>query len=359
MIIDRDSPIPNYFQLQSWLREQIDQGVFKPGDRIPTEAEFSKITGLARATIRQAIQNLVNMGLLVRKRRLGTFVLEKVASPSSHTIVGLLIPDIRRGYAPVLARGVQDEAAKNKHSVILCDTDDLFVRADFHADRLIENSASGVIFVPTAVSNMQNKKILDKFKRNDIPVVLVDRKIPYMDLDYVTADNIDGAYKMTEYLIHRGHSRIAITLSTLINTELDRLKGYKQALLDNNIPIDEKLIMTHTGPFSEGRYIKIAERIYKSDLDITAVFTGHDRIALVFFVVAKRIGIAIPDDISIVGYDDLDFTMISLTTMHQPIYEMGQESMKLIMGRINGDQSKVKKIVLKSYLVERSSVRKI
>lgn len=115
--------------------------------------------------------------------------------------------------------------------------------------------------------------------------------------------------------------------------------------------------MTHTGPFSEGRYIKIAERIYKSDLDITAVFAGHDRIALVFFAVAKRIGIAIPDDISIVGYDDLDFTMISLTTMHQPIYEMGQESMKLIMGRINGDQSKVKKIVLKSYLVERSSVR--
>ena len=357
MIIDRNSPIPNYFQLQNWLQEQIEQGVFKPGDRIPTEAEFSKITGLARATIRQAIQNLVNMGLLVRKRRLGTFVLEKVAAPSSHTIIGLLIPDIRQGYAPILARGVQDEAAKNKHSVILCDTDDLYVRADYHADRMVENSVSGVIFIPTAVSNAQNKKILDKFQQNDIPVVLVDRTIPYMDLDYVTADNVKGAYEITEYLIHRGHKRIAITLSTLISTELDRLKGYKKALLDNNIPIDERLIMTHTGPFSEGRYIKIAERIYNSDLDITAVFAGHDRIALVFFAVAKKIGISIPNDISIVGYDDLDFTMISLTTMHQPIYEMGQESMKLIMTRINGSQVKVKKIVLKSYLVERSSVK--
>jgi len=357
MIIDRNSPIPNYFQLQNWLREQIEQGVFKPGDRIPTEAEFSRITGLARATIRQAIQNLVNMGFVIRKRRLGTFVIERNPNTKSQTIVGLLLPDIRRGYAPILARGVQDEAAKNKHSIILCDTDDLFVRADFHADRMVENSVSGIIFVPTAVSNTQNKIILDKFKKNKIPVVLVDRTIPYMDMDYVTTDNVKGAYQLTEYLIKRGHKRIAITLSTLISTESDRLNGYKQALLDNNIPIDEQLIMTQNGPFSEGRYIKIAEKIYKSNLGITAVFTGHDRIALVFFAQAQKYGISIPDDISIVGYDDQDFSMVSLTTIHQPIYEMGQESMKLIMSRINGDDSSPKKIILKSYLVERTSVK--
>jgi len=242
MIIDRNSPIPNYFQLQNWLREQIEQGVFKPGDRIPTEEELSRVTGLARATIRQAIQNLVNMGLLIRKRRLGTFVLEKVADTSSQTIIGLLLPDIRYGYAPVLARGVEDEAAKSKHSIILCDTDDLFVRADFHADRMIENSIGGVIFVPTAASDEQNKKILDKLKRNNIPVVLVDRTLPTTESDNVTADNIKGAYDMTDYLIKRGHRRIAITLSTLISTERDRLEGYKNAFRDNGMPINENLI---------------------------------------------------------------------------------------------------------------------
>ncbi len=359
MIIDRNSPIPNYFQLQNWLREQIEQGVFKPGDRIPTEEELSQITGLARATIRQAIQNLVNMGLLDRKRRLGTFVLEKITPTSSHTIIGLLIPDIRRGYAPVLARGVQDEAAKSKHSLILCDTDDLFVRADFHADRMIENSVGGVIFVPTAVSDEQNQDVLEKFKRNNIPVVLVDRILPTGDLDYVTADNIKGAFEMTEYLIKRGHRRIAITLSTLISTEMDRLEGYKQAFRENGLPIDKNLIVTHSGPFAEGRYIQIAEQIFRPNLNVSAVFAGHDRIALVFYAVAKKMGISIPEDISVVGYDDLDFTTVSLTTIHQPIYEMGQESMKLIMSRINGDLSEPQRIVLKSYLVERSSVRTI
>ena len=69
MIIDRNSPIPQYFQLQTWLFEQIEQGVFKPNDKIPTEEELSQLTGLARATIRQAIQNLVNMGYLIRKKK--------------------------------------------------------------------------------------------------------------------------------------------------------------------------------------------------------------------------------------------------------------------------------------------------
>ncbi|MFC1565438.1 GntR family transcriptional regulator [Candidatus Neomarinimicrobiota bacterium] len=359
MIIDRDSPIPNYFQLQNWLREQIEQGVFKPGDRIPTEEEFSEISGLARATIRQATQNLVNMGLLVRKRRLGTFVLEKVNAPGGHTTIGLLIPDIRRGYAPILARGVQDEAANSKHTLILSDTDDLFIRADFHADRMIETPVGGVIFVPTAVSNEQNHKIIEKLIRNKIPVVLVDRTLPSENLDYVTADNIKGAYEMTEYLIKKGHRRIAITLSTLISTERDRLEGYKKAFSNYDIPIDENLIFAHSGPFAEGRYIKIAEKIFQSKLNISAVFAGHDRIALVLYAEAQKLGISIPEDISIVGYDDLDFTTVSLTTMHQPIYEMGQESMKLIRLRIKGDLSEPQRIILNSYLVERSSVRKI
>ena len=235
----------------------------------------------------------------------------------------------------------------------------MYIRADFHADRMIETPVSGVIFVPTAVSHEKNHKILKKFKNKNIPVVLVDRTLPNENYDHVTSDNIKGAYEMTEHLIKRGHNRIAITLSTLISTERDRLEGYKKALNDYDIHIDENLILTNPGPFSEGRYIKIAEKILKSDLKISAIFAGHDRIALVFYKVAQKLGISIPEDISIVGYDDLDFTTVSLTTMHQPIYEMGQESMKLIRARINGDMSKTKKIVLNSYLVERSSARKI
>lgn len=356
MIIDKHSPIPQYFQLQTWLIEQIEQGVFKANEKIPTEEEFVKITGLARATIRQAIQNLVNLGYLSRKRGVGTFVIKRVGNVDKRPIFGLLVPDIRRGYTPELARGAEDEAAKSKHSLILCNTDDLFVKANFHAERLIEHSVSGVIFVPTAASNEKNRLIVEKFTRSNIMVVLADRTIPDVEVDYVTTDNFEGAYEITKYLILKGHKRIGITLSTLFSTERLRLEGYKKALTDYNIPINPSIIITDEGPFIHNHYLKYAQTLLKQNKEITAVFAGHDRIALLFYSVAKEMGISIPEDISIVGYDDLPFTTISLTTMHQPIYEMGQESMRLIMSRINGEIKEPQKIVLKSHLVERSSV---
>lgn len=359
IIIDRSSPIPQYFQLQTWLIEQIEQGVFKPDDRIPTEEELVQLTGLARATIRQAIQNLVNMGYLSRQRRLGTFVISRTASAGGRTMVGILIPDIRTGYAPELARGAEDEAAKNRHSLILCSTDDLYVQADFQAEQLIKNGVNGAVFVPTAASDTKNRRIVEKFIRRNIPVVLADRAIPGLDLDYVTTDNFQGAYGLTEYLIRKGHRKIAIALSTLFSTERQRLEGYKKALSDHKIRLDASLVFTDAGPFKEKLYLEYARTLFGQSRKATAVFAGHDRIAYLFYSVAQEMAISIPQDVSLVGYDDLPFTHshpVSLTTMHQPIYEMGQESMRRIIARIRGEKGAPHKIVLRSYMVERASV---
>ncbi len=360
MIIDKYSPIPQYFQLQTWLIEQIEQGVFRPNDKIPTEAEIQEITGLARATIRQAVQNLVNMGYLARKRRLGTFVLDRVHNQVKKTIIGVIVPDIRSGYSPELARGAGDEAAKNNHNILLCNSDDLFIKANYHTDRLIEIGVSGVIFVPTAAPDEKNLLLVEKFKRNNIPVVLADRLIPGIDIDSVTTDNFEGAYTLTEYLIRKGHKHISINLSTLFSTERERLRGYEQALLHHGLSITPSIIFTSDEPFSENRYQDYARLILSSKQKISAVFAGHDRIAFVIAAVANEKGIKIPEDISIVGYDDLPFTNthpLSLTTMHQPIYEIGQESMNLILSRINGKKTPPEQIVLRSHLVERASVR--
>jgi len=359
LIIDKDSPIPQYFQLQTWLLEQIEQGIFNSGDKIPTEEELVQMAGLARATVRQAIGNLVNMGFLIRKKRLGTFVRDRELDAEKQTIIGICIPDIRHGYAPELARGVEDEAANHKHSLILCNTDDSYLKAEHHANRLIEHSVSGVIFIPTAASDERNRLIVEKFTKRHIQVVLADRTIPNMEIDHVTTDNFDGAYKVTSYLIEKGHRRIAIVMSTLFSTERERLEGYKAALADHDIPVDSSIIIADSGPFIKERYREFALSLLGQGGDFTAVFAGHDRIALLFYSAARQLGISIPDDISLVGYDDLPFTTISLTTMHQPIYEMGQESLKLILSRIRGGIKEPQKTVLKSYLVERSSVRQL
>ncbi len=363
MIIDRNSPIPQYFQLQTWLIEQIEQGVFRENEKIPTEEEFVKITGLARATIRQAVQNLVNMGYLRRRRRLGTFVLAQDKNQTKALIIGILVADIRSGYTPELARGAGDEAAKTKHSIILCNTDDLFIKADFYADRLIEHGVSGVIFVPTASSDEKNLQIVHKLTRNGIPVVLADRQVPGADVDSITTDNFEGGWKATDYLLEKGHKNVAILLSTLFSTERERLHGYLKAHSDRNMTVHDSFIFTHDERFNETFYIEPIKKLLNSKKEITAVFAGHDRIAYLIYSIAAEMGLRIPQDLSVIGYDDLPFSnnqTISLTTMHQPIYEMGQESMRMILNRIQKrTEEPVQVKVLASHLVERESVKSI
>ena len=359
MIVDKNSPVPQYFQLQTWLAEQIQEGIFKPQDRIPTEEELTQLTGLARATVRQALQNLVGLGYLTRKKGLGTFVTIPQVSTQKQTIVGIIVPDIRSGYAPELARGVEDKAAKSKHSLMVCSSDDLFIKAEFHANRLIENSVSGVIYIPTASPDAKNKMIVQKFKERNIPVVLADRSIPNLEIDHVTTDNLDGAYKLTAFLISKGHSKIAFVFSNIVTTERLRFEGYKKALTDHGIQYDPSIVVSHPGPFSDEQFAKYAQTVLKQRKKISAIFAAHDRIAYTFYSVARSMGISFPEDLSIVGYDDLQAHNIPLTTMHQPIYEMGEESMKLISTRIRGSKEGPKSIVLASYMVERDSVSQI
>lgn len=359
MIIDKNSPVPQYFQLQTWLMEQLEQGVFKPGDRIPTEEELSGITGLARATIRQAVQNLVNMGHLERKRRLGTFVLSRELTRDQRPLIGVLIPDIRSGYAPELARGAQDEAARSQYSLILCNTDDLAVKAEHHAERLIQNRVGGVIFVPTAASDEKNIRILEKFRQQEIPVVLADRPLADAECDLVTTDNFEGGLTAVRHLLDRGHTRIAVILSTLYSSERARLAGYHAALAGAGITPSPDLIFTGNDPFSEKKCEQRARALLKRHSEFSAVFAGHDRIAYQVMAAAAEAGIRIPRDISLVGYDDLKMphsVPVPLTTMHQPIYEMGVESMKQVMRRVRGDSGNRVETVLKSTLVERNSV---
>jgi len=360
MIVDRNSPIPQYYQLQNWLIEQIELGVFKPGERIPTEEELVRITGLCRATIRQAIHNLANLSYLLPKRRFGTFVLHRNKEDAKKSIIGILVPDIRSGCTAELARGAEDEAAKHKHSIVLCNTDDLYFKADYYADRLINDQVAGVVYVPIADVDEKNQQIIGKFQKHRIPVVLADRIIPGQRIDYVTSDNFNGGYTITEYLLKKGHRRIFILLNGLASSERFRLEGYKKALQDYHVPIDDSLIYNPKLVFTTQTYSKFATRIIKQRKDHLTVFAAHDQIAMLFYSLANERNLSIPQDISLVGYDNLLQVQdgpFGLTTIHQPIYEIGKESIHVILSRLQDKTIRPKHIVLKSRLVERCSVR--
>ena len=358
-MINDKSPVPKYFQLQTWLQDRIEQGYYVTNEKIPTEVELVKLSGLSRATVRQALRNLEQDGYIVRKKRVGSFVLKIEKDIKSIPTVGILIPDIRSGYAPILARGAEDEATKNNISLILCNTDDLLNQAKYHIDRLINLKVSGVIYVPVAASDKDNLQIIKKLKRKNIPVVLADRGIQDSEIDIVTTNNFEGSRQIAQHLINEGHERIAFLSNKLYSTERLRYDGFISKMKEANINQDPAITILDKGAFNVNRYLTHVHKILKNKKKFTAVYAGHDRIALLFYSAATNMGLSVPEDFSLVGYDNMPLTTISLTTMHQPIYEMGQESVRLIIARINNENSNIKNIILNSTLIKRSSVRKI
>jgi DNA-binding LacI/PurR family transcriptional regulator len=359
VIIDEKSPIPKYFQLQIWLKEQIDQGNYQLYDKIPTEDELAKNLNLSRATIKHAVQNLVDKEYLVRKKKLGTFVRKPSLQSSKNYRIGILINYYKSGFGIEMIRGAGDKAIEHNCELVLCNSYDLHVQAEYHADRLIEQGITGVLYVPTAASDTKNRSLVQKFLKNNIPVVIADRVIAGLEIDEVITDNFDGAYKITKHLIDNGHTKIAIVISTLLNSARERLSGYKKALTDAGIPVYPDLIFTSDEHFSEENCKDIAQMILLHKKNYSAIFAENDSIAFGICSVAEKAGIRIPQDISIVGYDDVPYNghnSIRLTTVHQPLYEMGENSISLLVKRIAGDMSERQKILLHSHLVERDSV---
>ena len=155
-----------------------------------------------------------------------------------------------------------------------------------------------------------------------------------------------------------GHDESALCLITLEDiSERERLEGYQAAPAKHDLTMDPEIVISEAGPFSKEHYREYIGSLLERRDKYTAIFAGHDRIAQLIYSAAQDLGLDIPGDISLVGYDDLPFTTFSLTTMLQPIYELGRESLKLILSRIRGENSEPQRIVLKSNLVERSSAK--
>ena len=359
MVINNKSSVPKYFQLQTWLQDRIEQGYYSTNDKIPTENELVKLSGLSRATVRKSLRNLESNGFIIRKKRIGSFVKKLKKSSNYGKTVGLLVPDIRSGYAPILARGAEDEAVKNDISLVLCNTDDNPRQASYHIEKLIKLSVSGVIYIPVAATVRKNIQIISKLKKANIPIVLADRGIKNSDLDLVTTNNFKGSRQITQYLIDKGHKQIAFLSNKLYSTERLRYDGFVSKMMEKDLPIHKNVTILDKSAFNVNNYLEHAHQILKNRKNFTAVYAGHDRIALLFYAAAKNLGLSVPQDFSIVGYDNMPLTTVSLTTMHQPIYEMGQESIKLIITRMKNKNANIKNIILNSNLVERSSVKDI
>lgn len=267
--------------------------------------------------------------------------------------IGIILPDIINPFFSQMARAIEDKASKLKYNVIFCNTDNNSEKEEMYIKLLISKSVDGVILISGGKS-AENVSIL---KDNQIPFVLVDRYIEGYEKEYgVYCKNWEGIIEGMEYLYGRGKRKIAFVSGTSrYYIFKERLEGYIDFVKKYNIYNCEYV---SEGEISLKGGMEATEKILNTLDDVDAIFYSNDIMAMGGIKVLTRRGYKIPKDIAVIGFDNIqmaEFIEPELTTIAQPIYEMGQASCKLLAEHINGEEEE-KQIFFTPKLIIRGTV---
>ncbi len=272
--------------------------------------------------------------------------------------IGLIIPDIANPYFGSIAKTIEVEARKNGYSIILCDSlDDENTEAEL-LQLLAKRKVDGIIIAPTGKSSNHVTEIQEQ----GIPVMVIDRYLPDTNLPFVTTDNYLGALLATEHFIALGHRNIAcIQGINGVSANNERVKGYRDALQKHRIPVSETMIMgTDFG--EENGYLQTRKLLALPEHP-TAIFALSNLISLGSIRALKEAGLTIPDDISIISFDEQAwsaFLTCPMTTVEQPREEIGRLAFGALLNIIDKVlPEKTDKIMLQPRLILRESVKKI
>ncbi len=268
--------------------------------------------------------------------------------------IALVITDITNPFFTTIARGVEDAASEQGFSVMFCNTDESRDEEARYLSVLVQKQVDGVLLVPSR-SAPESARFLSERK---VPFVVIDRRIPGVNVDTVRGNSFQGAYALTEHLIALGHKRIAVLSGPqAVTTGSDRILGYREAMEEAGIPVEEDRIL-YTSFTPQGGY-RMAEMALAQTPQPTALFAGNNFIAFGALRRLRDMGLHVPDDISVVTFDDLPEAINFdpfLTAAAQPAYEMGQRATMLLFERLaNSGPYAPQEIVMPIKLVIRRS----
>jgi LacI family transcriptional regulator len=272
--------------------------------------------------------------------------------------IGILFPEVSNMFASKILHGVENVVNEQGSSVIVCNTASNGEKTMKYLQVLHEKRIDGVIFVSEVISD-EYYKMLESM---NIPIVLISTESYRYSLPYVKVNDRHAAYTATEFLIQKGHRKIGM-ISGNKNDMIagqPRIDGYKEALLHNGIDIKENYIVSCKGfGFKDGFYI--LPRLLHQAPDITAIFAASDEMAMGVISAAYKLGIKIPDDISIIGYDNLPLAEMAippLTTVAQPLEEMGEMAASMLFEMMDTGRT-VESRIMPHQIIERETVKNV
>ncbi len=271
------------------------------------------------------------------------------------SMVVMIMPDVTNPFFPAVVRGVEDIAYKGSLRLVLCNTDNDARKEMSYLNELQAYRPAGWLVIPAVDSEIANHL---KSAHSWPPVVCVDRRPEGWTGDVVLGANEAGAYSATRHLLRMGHRQLAVITGPLhLANAVERLKGFKRAVAEARLATGPDYIQE--ARFDRESGYQAASRLLRMLPRPTAILACNDLMALGVLLAARELGLNCPNDLSVVGFDNLDFsefTAPALTTVHQSGYQLGTSAARLLLERINGLKQPPKRVVLPTELKIRNSV---
>jgi len=326
-----------------------------------TQRMIAKMVGVSVNTVSRALNNKPDVSPATRKKilkiadQLGyvpNLLARSLKSGHSKTI-GVVVSNLSNPFFNPVIRGIEDILRKKGYNIIICNSDSDYAREEEAITTLIQKRVDGVVITPVGKRSLD----ISYLQRTGVPFVLMMSHFKTNYTDYVGFDDKLGASLATQHLIKKGHRKILyLGGPPYFSLAQDRLYAHKKVLTQHGIKIDRRLIKTVTPRLEEG--YAVVKRLLSKGLDFTAIATFNDYLALGAVKALFECNIKIPDDIAIVGYDDIEFASLSivpLTTVRLPKYLLGSKTAEVLLKRITKKETKPKHILLKPELVVRDS----
>ncbi len=327
-----------------------------------TISDVAKRAGVSTMTVSRVINNSGYISQETRERvEKALAELDYVPNALARSLrfkqtktIALVITDITNPFFTTLARGVEDVASEQGFSVIFCNTDESETDESEYMSVLLQKQVDGVLLVP-ACGASESVALL---QTRAVPVVVLDRRISGVQVDTVRCDSEKGAYELVQHLLALGHRRIGVLSGPAdVSTATDRVLGYRRALHDAGLTVDPRLILHDE--FNEAGGYAMTRRVLATTPRPTAFFAGNNFIAMGALHALRDAGLGVPQDISLVAFDDIPVAFIMdpfLTVMAQPAYDMGKRATELLLARLVGEgAAEPQEVILPTQLIVRRS----
>ncbi len=328
---------------------------------MPTIQDVAKRAGVAPITVSRVINNSGYASVATRERveaviaELGyvpNTLARGLRSKRTNTLA-LVVTDITNPFFTLIARGVEDVASEAGFTVIYCNTDESEDKEVRYANILVQKQVDGVLLVPAC----SNQKSVQFLQSNEIPVVLIDRTVPNIETDGVRCNSEAGAHQLINHMLGLGHTHIAaISGPENVSTSEERIAGYRRALAEAGLSSNEQVLY---GAFTQASGYELTNQALEHIPNLTAIFGTNNFISIGILKALRDLGLAVPQEMAVVGFDDLPTNMIVdpiLTVAAQPAYEMGQKAAELLLHRLSGTVPEhPQELILATEIIERQS----